>query len=299
MGRTCDANPCWFLNTKTTSTRHQSVLKPVEIPLWVFHLVLMPAMLIHKPHCLVDRHYYDMTTPSWSPGLAVYPKETPRKPWYMSSPSYRSGILSKAQEAVISDVGPIPQVSYEFFVNSVMPTPAATSSVDLAKINAALLENGAITGGHWSAFPIPAKTDSKEQVVFSGLISINESITEATGLGRGNSFIQKPHESPTSNRLNKTRLDGCRLYDNGSPSEVHCSKVEEPVWGSKLWWGDVVGVEEYKKGNGHNDVWDVSCYAPLSLTWALNIPRIGWNSYGPCIMLWGLIPTIDLCSEHQ
>jgi hypothetical protein len=178
------------------------------------------------------------------------------------------------------DVGFIPEVSYEFFVNSVMPAPTATSSLDFAKIKATLLENGAITGGRWSTFPNdPAKTHGKEDVVFSGLVSINESITKATGLDGENSFLQRPHESPTSNRANKTRPDGCRLYNKGSPSEAHCSRGEEPVWrDGKVRWGDVVEVEEYKKRNGYKDVRDVSCYAPPSLTRALNnsnLPRIG------------------------
>lgn len=163
------------------------------------------------------------------------------------------------------DVGSIPEVSYEFFVNSVMPAPSATSSLDFAKIKATLLENGAITGGRWTAFPNdPAKAHDKEDVVFSGLVSINESITKATGLDGGNIFLQRPHESPTSNRANKTRPDGCRLYRKGSLSEAHCSQDEKPVWrDGKVRWGDVVEVEEYKKRNGYNDVRDVSFYALL------------------------------------
>jgi hypothetical protein len=154
------------------------------------------------------------------------------------------------------DVGSIPEVSYEFFVNSVMPPPTATSSLDFAKIKATLLESGAITGGRWSAFlNDPAEAHSKEDVVFSGLVSINESITKATGLHGGNIFLQRPHKSPTSNRANKTRPDGYRLYCKGSPSEAHCSQGEKPVWeDGKVSWGDVVEVEEYKKGNSYEDV---------------------------------------------
>ena len=226
----------------------------------------MPAILIHESHRLANRHYCDMRAPSASPGLAAHsktPKETPRKPRYTSGPSYRSGNLADAREAVILDVGPIPEVSFEFFVNSVMPPPTATSSLNFAQIKATLLENGAITDGCWSAFPNdPAKTNSKEDIVFSGLVSINKSIIKATGLDGANSFLQIPNESPTSNRANKTRPDGCRLYDKGSPSEAHCSQDEEAVWSGKVRWGDVVEVEEYKKKNGHKDVHDVSCYAP-------------------------------------
>ena len=233
-----------------------------------FLSVPIPARLIHKLHCLANRHYCDMRTPSPSPGLGAhskFPKETPRKPRYTFGPSYSSGTLTEAREAVILDVGSIPEVSYEFFVNSVMPPPTATSSLNYAKIKATLLENGAITGGRWSAFPTdPAKTHGKEDVVFSGLVSINESITKATGLDGGNIFLQRPHESPTSNQPNKTRPDGCRLYCKGSPSEAHCSQGEKPVWrDGKVPWGAVVEIEEYKKGNGHNDVRDVSCYALL------------------------------------
>ena len=169
----------------------------------------MPTILIHESHCPVNRHYYDMQTPSLSPGLTAHsqiPKETPRKPRYTSDPSYRSGTLADAQKAVILDVGSIPKVSYEFFVNSVMPVPIATSSLYFAKIKATLLENGAIKGGCWSVFPNdPAMSSSKEDAVFSGLISINESIIKAGE----NGFLQIPHESPMSNRANKTRLDGC------------------------------------------------------------------------------------------
>lgn len=161
-----------------------------------------------------------------------------------------------------------------------MPAPIATSSLDFAKIKATLLENGAIKGGRWSVFPNdPATSSSKEDAVFSGLISINESIIKATGLDGENGFLQIPHESPMSNRANKTRPDGCRLYNKGSPSEAHCSQGDEPVLrDGKVCWGDVVAVKEYKKKNGHKDVQDVSCYAPPSLTWALNnsnLPRIG------------------------
>ena len=204
-----------------------------------------------------------MQTPSPSPGLAALskvPKETPRKPRYTSGPSYRSGNLTEAREAVILDVGSIPEVSYEFFVNSVMPPPTATSSLDFAKIKATLLENGTIKGGCWGAFPNdPAKAHGKEDVVFSGLVSVNESITKATGLDGGHIFLQRPHESPTSNRANKTRPDGCQLYSKGSPSE---GKV--PDWeDGKVSWGDVMEVEEYKKGNSYKDVRDVSCYGLL------------------------------------
>jgi hypothetical protein len=161
------------------------------------------------------------------------------------------------------DVGSIPEVSYEFFVNSVMPAPTATSSLDFAKIKATLLENGAISDGRWSAFPNdPAKAQDKEDVVFSGLLSINASITKATGLDGGNSFLQKPHEPPMSNRGNKTRPDGCWLYNNGSPSEAHCSQGEESVW-REVHWRDVVEVEEYKKKNSYEDVRDVSCTLSL------------------------------------
>jgi hypothetical protein len=174
----------------------------------------------------------------------------------------------------------MPEVSYEFFVNSVMPAPTATSSLDFMKIKATLLENGAITGGRWSAFlNDPTKTHGKEDVIFSGLASINKSIMQATGLDGENSFLQRPHKSPMSNRANKTRLDGCQLYNKGSPSEAHCSQGKEPVWrDGKVCWGDVVGVKEYKKRNGYKDVQDMSCYVPPSLTWALNngnLPRIG------------------------
>lgn len=219
-----------------------------------------------------------MGTPPPSPGLVAHsklPKETPRRPRYTSGPAYRSGTLAEAREAVILDVGSIPEVSHEFFVNSVMPAPTATSSLDLAKIKATLLENGDITGGRWSAFPNdPAKTDGTEDVVFSGLLSINESITKATGLDGENGFVQRPHESPTSSRANRTRPDGCRLY-KGSPSEAHCYQGEEPIWtDSKIRWEDVVAVEEYKKKHFYEDARDVSCYAPISVTWALNISNL-------------------------
>jgi hypothetical protein len=229
----------------------------------------MAAILIHESHRPANRHYCDMRAPSPSPGLAAHskiPKETPRKPRHTSSPSYRSGNLANARDAVILDVGPIPEVSYEFFVDSVMPMPTATSSLNLANIKAALLESGAITDGRWSAFPNdPAKTNGKEDVVFSGLISINQSIMKAAGLDGENNFFQRPNESPKSQRANKTRPDGCRLYNKVSPSEAHCSQDEEAVWSGKLCWEDVVEVEEYKKKNGHKDVQDVSCYAPPSL----------------------------------
>ena len=159
------------------------------------------------------------------------------------------------------DVGSIPEVSYEFFVNSVMPAPTATSSLDFAKIKATLLENGAISDGCWSAFPNdPAKAQDKEDVVFSGLLSINASITKATGLDGGNSFLQKPHKPPTLNQGNKTRPDGCWLYNNRSPSEVHCSQGKESVWrDGKVCWRDMMEVEEYKKKNSYEDMRDMSC----------------------------------------
>ena len=114
-----------------------------------FSSVPMPTILIHESHRPANRHYCDMPTPSLSPRLTAHsqiPKETPRKPRYTSDPSYRSGTLADARKAVILDVGSIPEVSYEFFVNSVMPVPIATSSLDFAKIKATLLENGAIKG---------------------------------------------------------------------------------------------------------------------------------------------------------
>jgi hypothetical protein len=181
--------------------------------------VPMPALLIHESHRPANIPYCDMRTPPPSPGLvgdSRIPKETPRHPWYTSGPSYRSGTLTEAQNALILDIGSIPKVSYEFFVDSVMPVPTATSSLDLTKIKATLLENGSITGGRWSAFPIdPAKAEAREEVVFSVLISINTCIIKAAGLDGGNSFLQRPHESPASSRANKTRLDGCRLYNEG------------------------------------------------------------------------------------
>ena len=117
-----------------------------------FLSVPMPAILFHESCCPTNRHYGNMQASSPSPGPAStahskIPKETPRNPWYTSDPSYRSGSLVKAREAVILYVGPISEVSYEFFVNSVMPAPKATSSLDFTKIKATLLENGAITGG--------------------------------------------------------------------------------------------------------------------------------------------------------
>lgn len=100
----------------------------------------------------------------------------------------------------------------------------------------------------------------KEDVIFSGLLSINASITKATGLDGENSILQRPHKSPMSNQANKTRLDGCQLYNKGSPSEARCSQGKEPVWrDGKVHWGDVVEVKEYKKKNGYQDVQDMSC----------------------------------------
>lgn len=164
------------------------------------------------------------------------------------------------------DVGSIPEVSYEFFLDSVLPTPAATSTIDLAKIKDTLVNNGAITDGRWSAFPTdPAKQSVYEDVVFSGLLDVNKRIIDATNLVQPTTciFTQKPHESPTSNRVNKTRPDGYRTCGNldekrgeqASSPTAHCSKEH-------VCWHDVVEVEEYKKRKSLDDVRDVSCYVP-------------------------------------
>jgi len=202
------------------------------------------------------------------------PKETPRKPRQTSSPSYRSGTLAEAREAVILDVGSIPEVTFEFFSSSVLPVPITTSTVDVTEVTARLISLGYITNGRWHAFPTdPAKTAGFEDVVFSGLVDVNNNIIEAANLDHPTTciFIQRPHQSPTSTRANKTRPDGCRLYsmqNNGvqittstipadgrsvsSQANVSCNDPK------LVRWEDIVEAEEYKKKKSYNDVRDVS-----------------------------------------
>jgi hypothetical protein len=206
-----------------------------------------------------------METPRSSPELppsSTIPLETPRKTRQSSGPSYRSGTLSDAREAVILDVDSIPEVSFEFFVLSVLPSPMATSTVDLKKIKDALEADGAIIGGRWSAFPTdPSGHKDQEDVVFSSLVDVNKQIIKAADLDQPTTciFSQTLHKAPRSNRVNKTRPDGCRIFGQSNETKSvptsHCG-------GGHVRWEDMVEVEEYKKRTSFDDVRDVSFDTP-------------------------------------
>jgi hypothetical protein len=138
------------------------------------------------------------------------------------------------------------------------------STIDVADVKATLISEGVVTGGRWSAFPIdPAKQEGHEDVVFSGLVNVNDSIVKAANLDQPRTCIftaRRPHKSPTSTRPNKTRPDGCRLHQGRIPWQ------REPLPPHDLEfvrWEDVVVAEEYKKRKAYDDVRDVSDLTPF------------------------------------
>ena len=113
------------------------------------------------------------------------PKETPRKSRQTESPSYRSAVLPLAREAIRLDVGSVPEVSYDFFRDTVLPRPTLVSDDNIRKIKTSLIRGGFIVNGRWLAFQTdPAKQEAHEDIVFESLFDVNNRILKAAGLNQ-------------------------------------------------------------------------------------------------------------------
>jgi hypothetical protein len=186
------------------------------------------------------------------PAVCPAPKETPGKLRQTGSP-YRSGVLPLAREAIRLDVGSIPEVTFDFYCNTVLPL--LKSDIDITRIKTSLVRDGCIDDGRWQVFAAdPAKQEAHEDIVFAGLFDVSNRILKAAGSNSTQCiFIQKPHDAPTSTRTNMARPDGYRLYRrNKKTTKAKKHKAKGVAW------EDIVEVEEYKKRDSLEDVWDVS-----------------------------------------
>jgi hypothetical protein len=171
--------------------------------------------------------------------------------------SYTSGVSSLAREAIRLDVRSIPEVTFDFYRDSVLPQRRVVNTKTINKVKVLLTQSGLIANGRWCAFATdPAKQERHEDIVFKSLFDINNNILEAAGLNTTRcTFMQNPHEAFTSTRTNMTPPDGYRLCRS---KNVETTKAKGGGEDARVAWEDVVEVEEYKKRNSLEDVRDVS-----------------------------------------
>ena len=190
------------------------------------------------------------------------PKETPRKPRQTESPSYRSGVSTLAREAIRLDVGSIPEVTFDFYRDTVLPRPSCSSDNEIKRVKASLIRDGFIENGRWLAFATdPAKQEHHEDIVFQSLFDVNNRILRAANLNKKRNqctFVQKPHEAPTSTRTTTTRPDGFRLCHSNNQKTKRTKARKSKAKSGGVAWEDIVEVEEYKKRNALEDVRDAS-----------------------------------------
>jgi hypothetical protein len=194
-------------------------------------------------------------TPPPDPIFRFKSLSTPQRLKRLHNLGSLSGKLSDIREDVILDTGPIPVVSFQDFVDCILPSvdeDLIHSIVERCRHNALVLPSG-----HWKYFPEnPSSVKTHETVTFTPLLSLwNDIITVAEDI-KGESatvrMAQRPNQSQASERPTDTRPDGViELIETTTVTNtVHTKMGRAP-------WEDTIGPMELKKGDAPHLVSEV------------------------------------------
>jgi hypothetical protein len=187
--------------------------------------------------------------------------------------------LDDARATIVEDLGEIPVVSVNFFIQHALP-PVENSVIQAIKTS--LVRSKDITNrGRWSCFPKDPKDSSKTETdAFRGLSTVYSKVVHAASpimkVQPRLDFTYKPNEAPVSERTNDTRPDGALelkvkkslsvgvLDSSGGGSvrrSVRLGSLFETLKDPKSHWEDIVLPCEFKLHE--KDYLDVSRFVPV------------------------------------
>jgi len=175
-----------------------------------------------------------------------------------------STLYGEARSVVVEDLGDVPLVSVDFFIDSVLPP---VDSTVLENIKAALIAKKRINKKNgWSAFPkSPKATATSETRAFSKFPIMIKHIVEAASPLMNSEpalqFVYNLNETPVSERNNYSRPDSQLELKTkkslGAPSSSRRLRSRDVL--DKTHWEDIVLPCEFKLDQ--KDYEDVSPFA--------------------------------------
>lgn len=188
---------------------------------------------------------------------AVQTPDTIVRSHHVSDAPYRTGELSVGREAVLHDLGSIPEVQWDSFLQ-VLP-PSRLHPEQTERVLRVLEENGRVVDGKWVDWSTePLRSSSREPEVFLPLDKLFTEIVAGceTELAT-DGFAPGPYKwttiadtAPKSARTSTCKPDAWLVLDPGT----HAQTVGDS---ESYYWEDCCLSAQFKKGTSLGDVHDV------------------------------------------
>ena len=196
------------------------------------------------------------------------PGDTPLKQSSASTGVFIHGTLEEQRDAVLTDLGNIPEVTVDFMLDHIVPH----SGINVERTMRNLRREGVLLNTGWKVFTdaLPKDSADKEQKVFSKMGTIYQGIIGSTAFDDGSSRTPTlvlgaaPDIAPVSETKVKSRPDGCGQLSSNHP--IHTSQCGYPIKErGDYHWFNIAYVEEYKKRNSNGDLNNVCSIFVLKL----------------------------------
>ncbi|KAF8966229.1 hypothetical protein BDZ97DRAFT_2074195 [Flammula alnicola] len=200
--------------------------------------------------------------------------DTPLKRNASASGVFINGTLDDQRQAVMSDLGNIPEVTVDFMLDHIIPD----SGVNVEATKKALERDDVLLDSGWQIFNgvMPKNFKEPEQEVFAKMATIYEQILACTMFRSGRfragcrpSPVLKlgtcPDIAPISPTNVRTRPDGCGQLVSDHPTHTAQAQHSSAIKGQYHWF-NIAYVEEYKKKNTKDDLSD----NVLKILWSLH-----------------------------
>ena len=189
------------------------------------------------------------------------PGDTPLKQNSAATGVFINGTLEEQRNAVMHDLGNIPEVTVDFMLDNILPK----SGIDVERTIYRLKRKGVLLDDGWKGFVggLPKNSNDSEQIVFSKMGAIYRGIIDCATFVDGSSRTStlvlgaSPDIAPVSETNIKSRPDGCgQLKSNHSIHTSQCGYPPNETKGDYHWF-NIAYVEEYKKRNSRTELDDV------------------------------------------
>jgi hypothetical protein len=181
--------------------------------------------------------------------------DTPMKQNSAATGVFLNGTLEEQKQAVLDDLGNIPEVTVDFMLDHIVPN----SGINVERTKQNLRQEGVLLDAGWKEFidALPEKSADNEQKVFAKMGTIYQKIIDSTKFDVGSSRTPTlvlgtcPDIASKSETNVRTRPDGCAQLN--SNLSIHTSQCGYPPTGEYHLF-NIAYVEEYKKKNTRTEL---------------------------------------------
>ena len=179
------------------------------------------------------------------------PGDTPLKQNSASTGVFIHGNLEEQRDAVLTDLGNIPEVTVDFMLDHIVPN----LGINVERTMQNLRREGVLFDGGWKEFvdALPKHSIDTEQNFFSKIGTIYKGIIDSTAFDDGSSRTPtlvlgtSPDIAPVSETNVRSRPDGCGQLSSNHPIHTFQCGYLPREKKSDYHWFNIAYVEEYKK----------------------------------------------------